>query len=303
MYAFGLEECNRLDEAEAQARRARSRCSARTRGRIMRWRTASKRAGGCSTASLSCSRSLDTWEDCNSFLYTHNWGTSRAVPDRPRPGRRGAGAVRYAHVGRGARTSPRTRSTPSRCWRGSSCAASMSAIAGPMSRRASKARLHHHFVPFLDLHYLYGLRVPAGRAPSPRCWRGSRTAASGQSGSSASGGPTARAGAHGLAAHARGEHSRSRAPARPGDAPSAADRRQHCPARAVQRDPSRCADLAPAGTMPRSRSCRLDDRERPTVPSTKRALADPPQARPRRTGDDRRLPGRAVGEAVLPGLL
>lgn len=72
MCAFGLEECNRLDEAEAMARRAIAldrrdpwahhavaHCL-EARGRMLE--------GVAFLQSVS-----DTWQDCNSFMYTHNW--------------------------------------------------------------------------------------------------------------------------------------------------------------------------------------------------------------------------------------
>lgn len=72
MYAFGLEECNRLDEAEAAARKglaidrndpwahhAIAHCL-EARGRLLE--------GVAFLNSVS-----DTWADCNSFMQTHNW--------------------------------------------------------------------------------------------------------------------------------------------------------------------------------------------------------------------------------------
>lgn len=72
MYAFGLEECNRLDEAEAAARKglaldrndpwahhAVAHCL-EARGRMLE--------GVAFLQSVS-----DTWADCNSFMQTHNW--------------------------------------------------------------------------------------------------------------------------------------------------------------------------------------------------------------------------------------
>ncbi len=72
MYAFGLEECNRLDEAEAMARKglaldrndpwahhAVAHCL-EARGRMLE--------GVAFLSSVS-----DTWADCNSFMQTHNW--------------------------------------------------------------------------------------------------------------------------------------------------------------------------------------------------------------------------------------
>lgn len=72
MYAFGLEECHRLDEAEAAARKglaldrndpwahhAIAHCL-EARGRLLE--------GVAFLNSVS-----DTWADCNSFMQTHNW--------------------------------------------------------------------------------------------------------------------------------------------------------------------------------------------------------------------------------------
>ena len=72
MRAFGLEECNRIDEAEAEARRAIeidrrdpwahhvvAHCL-EARGRMLE--------GVAFLRSMS-----DTWAPCNSFMYTHNW--------------------------------------------------------------------------------------------------------------------------------------------------------------------------------------------------------------------------------------
>ena len=72
MYAFGLEECHRLDEAEVAARKglaidrndpwahhAVAHCL-EARGRLLE--------GVAFLNSVS-----DTWVDCNSFMQTHNW--------------------------------------------------------------------------------------------------------------------------------------------------------------------------------------------------------------------------------------
>ncbi len=72
MVAFGLEQCHRLDEAEAAGRRATEMDRndpwahhavahvMETQGRV--------EEGLAWMESLS-----DTWENCNSFMYTHNW--------------------------------------------------------------------------------------------------------------------------------------------------------------------------------------------------------------------------------------
>ncbi len=72
MYAFGLEECNRIEEAEATARQglaldrrdpwahhAVAHCL-EARGHMLE--------GVAFLKEMS-----DTWEGCNSFMYTHNW--------------------------------------------------------------------------------------------------------------------------------------------------------------------------------------------------------------------------------------
>jgi tetratricopeptide (TPR) repeat protein len=72
MHAFGLEECNRLGEAEALARSAvvldrRDPWAHHTIAHCLE-------ARGRLLEGVSFLRSMsDTWEGCNSFMYTHNW--------------------------------------------------------------------------------------------------------------------------------------------------------------------------------------------------------------------------------------
>jgi hypothetical protein len=68
----------------------------------------------------------------------------------------------------------------------------MWAAAGPTWRYLTP-RLHEHFVPFLDLQYLYGLARAGEQRPSPRCWRAWKTAPGTPSPSSARPGPLHRA--------------------------------------------------------------------------------------------------------------
>ena len=72
MAAFGLEECNRLDEAEAHARTAidmerRDPWAHHVIAHCLE-------ARGRMVEGVSFLESMaDTWEHCNSFMYTHNW--------------------------------------------------------------------------------------------------------------------------------------------------------------------------------------------------------------------------------------
>jgi tetratricopeptide (TPR) repeat protein len=72
MLAFGLEECNRLDEAEAHARKAiemerRDPWAHHVIAHCLE-------ARGRLVEGVSFMESMaDTWERCNSFMYTHNW--------------------------------------------------------------------------------------------------------------------------------------------------------------------------------------------------------------------------------------
>ena len=146
---------------------------------------------------------------------------------------------------------------PSRCWRGSSCAASMSARAGPTSRPISSRA------------------CTSTSCPSSTCTISMRLARAGEQSAVTemlasledraehakpfereAWADCAVPAAHGLAAYAKGDACRGRTPARPGDAASAADRRQHRPARAVRRHPSRRADQVGLERRRARRSCR-----------------------------------------------
>ena len=72
MHAFGLEECNRLDDAEVLARKAiaidrRDPWAHHAVAHCLE-------ARGRLTDGVAFLQSMsDTWEGCNSFMYTHNW--------------------------------------------------------------------------------------------------------------------------------------------------------------------------------------------------------------------------------------
>lgn len=155
MYAFGLEECNRLDEAEAAARKAiaMERCDPwahhalahclEARGRLLE--------GVAFLESVS-----DTWGRCNSFMYTHNWWHL---------------ALFLIDLDR---TDEALALFDKRVWGvwKEFCEDQINAVsllarlelrgvdvAGRWADVATylKPRLHEHFSSFHDLHYLYGL--------------------------------------------------------------------------------------------------------------------------------------------------
>jgi len=72
MHAFGLEECNRIDEADAHARKAiemdrRDPWAHHVVAHCLE-------ARGHMVEGVAFMQSMsDTWEGCNSFMYTHNW--------------------------------------------------------------------------------------------------------------------------------------------------------------------------------------------------------------------------------------
>ncbi|NQW54630.1 MAG: tetratricopeptide repeat protein [Rhodospirillales bacterium] len=162
MYAFGLEECNRLDEAEATARKglaidrrdpwahhAIAHCL-EARGRMLE--------GVAFLNSVS-----DTWNDCNSFMYTHNWWHL---------------ALFLIDLDR---TDEALALYDSRVWgvwkefcedqanavsllarlqlRGVDVGARWSDLAFYL-----RPRLHEHFSAFHDVHYLYGLACAGERS-------------------------------------------------------------------------------------------------------------------------------------------
>jgi tetratricopeptide (TPR) repeat protein len=155
MHAFGLEECNRIDEAEALARKALAidrrdpwahhavaHCL-EARGRLL--------DGVAFLKSMS-----DTWESCNSFMYTHNWWHL---------------ALFLIDLDRGDEALALYDKRVWGVWKefsedqinAISLLARLELRGIDIGDRWAdlviylKPRLHEHFSPFLDLQYLYGL--------------------------------------------------------------------------------------------------------------------------------------------------
>lgn len=271
MQAFGLEECNRLDEAEALARKAIAidRCDPwahhavahclESRGRLLE--------GVAFLKEMS-----DTWEGCNSFMYTHNWWHL---------------ALFLVDLDR---TDEALALHDTRVWgvwkefcedqiNAVSLLARLELRGVDVGERWAdvatylKPRLHEHFLPFLDLHYLYGLarageqsavtemlasledRAERAKPFEREAWADCAVPA-----------------AHGLAAHARGEHAeaaRLLGQAMPHLASIGGSIAQRGLFGAIHLDA-----LINAGWNDRAMAIlQADERERPTVAATKRALA------------------------------
>ena len=264
VYAFGLAECRRRDEAEIEARRAIERQRAdpwahhalahclEARGRLL--------DGVAVLQSVA-----DTWPDGNWYLAlflidldrtdealalfdTRVWGVCKEFSEDQINAISLLARLELRGVDVGAR------------W------------ADVASRL--EGRTHDHFVPFLDLHYLYAL----ARA-------GKQSAVTEMLASLEDRGEQAKPfereawadcavpAAHGLAAHARGEHAeaaRLLGQAMPHLRPIGGSIAQRALFGAIHLD----ALVRSGWNDAALKILQADERERPTVPSTKRALAD-----------------------------
>ncbi|MBX9947326.1 MAG: tetratricopeptide repeat protein [Reyranella sp.] len=271
MQAFGLEECNRLDEAEAVARKALAidrrdpwahhaiaHCL-ESHGRMLE--------GVAFLEEMS-----DTWEGCNSFMYTHNWwhlalfliDLDRTDEALALYDRRVWGVWKEFCEDQINAVSLLARLE----LRGVDVGDRWTDLATYL-----KPRLHEHFSAFLDLQYLYGLarageqsavtemlasledRAERARPFEREAWADCAVPA-----------------AHGLAAHASGDHAeaaRLLGRAMPHLASIGGSIAQRGLFGAIHLDA-----LVRAGWNDAALALlQADERERPTVPWTKRALA------------------------------
>jgi len=272
MYAFGLEECNRLDEAETIARQALAmdrrdpwahhavaHCL-EARGKMLE--------GVAFLESMS-----DTWEGCNSFMYTHNWWhLALFLIDLDRAdealglfdGRVWGVSKEFCEdqinaISLLARLELRGIDVGNR-W----------ADVAPYL----KPRLHEHFVPFFDLQYVYGLarsgeqsavtemlasledRAENAKPFEREAWADCTVPA-----------------AHGLAAYAKGDHAeaaRLLGQAMPHLQKIGGSIAQRSLFGAIHLDALMKSGWNDAALA----ILQADDRERPTVPWTKRLLGD-----------------------------
>jgi len=272
MYAFGLEECNRIDEAEAVARRALAM------DRRDPW--AHHAIAHCLEARGKMLEGVafleamaDTWVGCNSFMYTHNWWhLALFLIDLDRTGEALAlfdervwGVWKEFSEDQINAVSLLARLE----LRGVDVGSRWTDVAHYL-----KSRLHEHFVPFLDLQYLYGLarageqscvtemlasleeRAENARAPDREAWADGAVPA-----------------AHGLAAHAKGDHAeaaRLLGQAMPHLQKVGGSIAQRSLFGAIHLDALMRSGWNDAALA----ILQADDRERPTVPWTKRSLGD-----------------------------
>ncbi len=271
MHAFGLEECNRIDEAEAEARKAIemdrhdpwahhvvAHCL-EARGRMLE--------GVAFMRAMS-----DTWETCNSFMYTHNWWHL---------------ALFLIDLDR---TDEALELFDTRVWgvdkdfsedqiNAISLLARLELHGADVGGRWAdvaahvKPRIHENFTPFLDLQYLYALARAGEHSAVTEMLaniedRAEQAAPSEREAWAACAVPAA----HGLAAHAVGNHAdaaRYLGQALPHLTPIGGSIAQRTLFGAIQLD----AMIREGWNDAALKVLQADERERPTVPATKRALA------------------------------
>jgi tetratricopeptide (TPR) repeat protein len=271
MRAFGLEQCHRIDEAEASARKAVAmrredpwahhavaHCL-ETRGRLV--------DGVAWMRSMS-----DTWDACNSFMQTHNWWHL---------------ALFLIDLDR---TDEALELFDERVWGvwKEFCQDQVNAVSllarlelrgvdvgGRWADVAQylKPRLHEHYSPFLDLHYLYGLARAGEQGATTEMLasledRAERAKPFERTAWAEAGVPAA----HGLAAHAKGDYpeaARLLGQALPHLQTIGGSHAQRALFEAIHLD-----SLVRANWNDRALAVlQAGDRLRPTVPATKRALA------------------------------
>ncbi len=270
MRAFGLEECNRLDEAEAEARRAIAMHRAdpwahhavahclEARGRMLE--------------GVAFLRSMaDTWTGLNSFMLTHLWWhLALFLIDLDRPDE--ALELFDRHVwGVDKDFSEDQINAISLLARvelhGNQVGDRWADIAQHV-----KPRIAENFTPFLDLQYLYGLARAGEQSAVTEMLaniedRAERAAPSEREAWADCAVPAA----HGLAAHAKGDHAnaaRYLGQALPHLTPIGGSIAQRALFGAIHLDAMIHAGWNDAAL----KVLQADERERPTVPSTKRAL-------------------------------
>lgn len=204
MRAFALEETNRLDEAEDEARRAvamnrKDPWAHHAVAHVM------ETQGRLDDGIAWMEGLADTWEDCNSFMYTHNWWHT---------------ALFYIDSERAERALALYDERVWGVWK-EFCQDQINAVSllarlelrgidvGARWRDVARfllPRLHEHFSPFLDLQYLYGL-ARAGEAAAVTEMLDSLEDRAGRARSfeRAAWAEAAVPAAHGLAAHATGD--------------------------------------------------------------------------------------------------
>jgi tetratricopeptide (TPR) repeat protein len=270
MHAFGLEECNRLDEAEASARKAIemerrdpwahhavAHCL-EARGEMLK--------GVAFLESMS-----DTWEDCNSFMYTHLWwhqalfliDLDRTDEALALYDKRVWGVWKEFSEDQINAISLLARLE----LRGVDVGPRWADVAHYL-----KPRLHEHFSPFLDLQYLYGLARSGEQSAVTEMLASLEDRAEQAKPFEREAWDVAVPAAHGLAAHAKGDYADAAhllGQAMPHLQPIGGSIAQRALFGAIHLDALMRAEWNDAALA----LLQADERERPSVPSTKRALA------------------------------
>jgi hypothetical protein len=155
MLAFGLEQCHELSEAEAMARQAialnrQDPWAHHALAHVME--TQGRSAEGIAWME----RNADTWENCNTLLYTHNWWHIALFYLKEDP--RQALAIYDHHLwGRGCKHSPKDQVGAI------SLLLRLEMQGVDVGNRWQELglylipRIHEHTLPFQDLHYIYAL--------------------------------------------------------------------------------------------------------------------------------------------------
>jgi len=272
MCAFGLEECHRLDEAETHARHAIEM------ERKDPWAHHALahclEARGHLVEGIAFLHSMaDTWEDCNSFMYTHNWwhlalfliDLDRTDEALAMFDQRVWGVWKEFSEDQINAISLLARLE----LRGVDVGSRWADIASYV-----KDRLHDHFVPFLDLQYLYALaRAGEGSVVTEMLASLEDRAESAKPFEREAWADCTVPAAHGLAAHAKGDHAeavRLLGQAMPHLGTIGGSIAQRSLFGAIHLDA-----LMRSGWNDAALKILLaDERERPDIPATKRGLAD-----------------------------
>jgi tetratricopeptide (TPR) repeat protein len=260
LYAFGLAECHRLEEAETHARRAIG---------IERQDPAARRAlAHCFEAR---GRLIEGAAFLQSVADTNNgWHLALLLIDLDRPAE--ALALFDQRVWVGSNDSAEDQvdaiSLLARLeLAGVDVGARWDGVSSHVERR-----LHDHFVPFLDLHYLYAL-ARAGRPSVTEMLASLEDRAErAKPFEREAWADCAVPAAHGLAAHARGEHAeaaRLLGQAMPHLRPIGGSIAQRALFGAIHLD----ALIRSGWNDAAVKLLQADERDRPAVPATKRALA------------------------------
>ena len=270
MLAFALEECHRVDEAEALARGSieKHRKDAWAHHAVAHC----LEARGRMLEGVAFMRSMaDQWEDRFSFMRGHNWWhTALFLVDLDR-------------------TEEALDAWQRHIWTddkdlGDNQANAISLLARLELRGVDvgdrwaglapflKGRLHEHYSAFLDLHYLYALaRAGEQSAVTEMLASLEDRAEQAKPGEREVWADCAVPAAHGLAAHARGDHAeaaRFLGQALPHLQPVGGSIAQRALFHAIDLD----AMIGSGWNDAALKVLQADDKDRPTVPNTKRAL-------------------------------